>query len=124
MAAAHPAKASRPHVVKYFLRLLGADNADPTIEEGFGIKSVARTGEGAYRITFQQDPGLFLGLSGFGFMATTPGDLKGYTMVVDSPYDTTNFQLDVVVYNSSFAAADLIAAQWGTLELAFSEHGN
>ena len=123
MAAPHPARASRPHVVKYFMRLLGANGADLTIEEGAGIKSVARTGEGAYRITFQQDPGYFLGLAGFGFMATTPGDLKGYTLVIDGPYDATNFILDFVVYDSSFAAADLIAAQWATLEIAFSEHG-
>jgi hypothetical protein len=123
MAAAHPAKASRPHVVKYIGRFLGANNADLTIEEGNNMKTAARTGEGAYRLTFNQDPGLFLGLTGFGFQATTPGDLKGYTVVVDAPYDATNLTLDFVVYDSTFTAADLIAAQWVTLELAFSEHG-
>jgi hypothetical protein len=124
MASAHPSKANGPHTVKHVLRILGANGADATVEYGPFVKSVARTGEGAYRITWQQDPGLYLGMTGFGFQATTPGDLKGYTVVIDAPYDATNLQLDFVVYDSTFTAADIIAAQWLTLELAFSEHGN
>lgn len=122
MAAGHPKKANRPHVVDYHVRLLGANNADFTNQEGALIKSVARTGEGLYTITWAQDPGLFCNWN-FGFGALVPADLKGYT-VVRGVYSATAFTLAFEVYNSSFAAADLIADQYLDLTLSFSEYGN
>ncbi len=122
MGAAHPKKASRPHVVGYHLRLLGADGADLTIEEGVGIKSVARVSEGLYRVSWQQDPGLFINATS-GLQAATCSDLKGHTVVFDT-YDATNFQLDFTLFNAADAADDLLVNEYLGLTVSFSEHGN
>lgn len=125
MAAAHPKKANRPHIVDYHIRLLGANGADATIEEGAGIKSVARTGEGAYTVTFQQDPGLFCNWC-FGFGAVTHADVKGYSVVRGVPVaasGSTPATITFVVYDSTFAAADIIAAQYLDITFSYSEHG-
>jgi len=122
MASAHPAKANRPHVVDHIMRLQGGNGADLTIEEGSFIKSVARTGEGAYRITWQQDPGQFLGPKSATFSSATMADTKGHTVTFDT-YDATNLQLDFSVWDSAFAADDLLVNEYLTLTISFSEHG-
>lgn len=106
-----------PDEVTHRVRLLGANDAHPTAETGGGGITATRTGEGAYRVTFAESPGIFVGWA-CGLGAATPGDLAGYTAVRDT-YDATNFRLDFVVYNSSFAAADLIANQYIDLAMTF-----
>ena len=126
MAAPHVHRANRPHVVEYFLRLLGTGAADMTIQEGSFIKSVTRTGAGTYLITFQQDPGLFLNWT-FGFGSVTMTDIKGYTVVrgvFTAATTTAQATLAFTTFNSSFAATDMAANQFLDLTLAFSEHGN
>lgn len=122
MPSGHPAKANRSHIVDYKIRILGANGADATVQEGVGVTSVARTGEGAYTITFSKDPGLFVGWS-IDFGAATPADLAGYTGV-RGVYSASARTLAFVVYNSSFAAADLIADQYADITVSFSEYGN
>jgi hypothetical protein len=121
MASPHPKRANRSHIVDYHLRLLGGNGADFTIQDGVGIKSVARTGEGAYTITFQHDPGPFVNWTA-GLAALVPADLAGYT-VVRGVYSATAKTLAFVVYNSTFAAADLLVDQYLDLTISFSEHG-
>lgn len=115
---------SVPQERAYNLRLLGANGANPTIQEGTlcGI-TATRTGEGAYRLTFSStnNPGKFIGWF-VGFGAATPADLKGYTAVRDT-YDSSGLILDFVVYDSSFAAADIIADQYIDVHLVFSQSG-
>ena len=117
MTQAYPTRATRPEVFTTHIRLLGVNGADPTKEEGEGV-TVTRTGEGAYRIVFAEQPFQWLGYD-FGFQAATPADVAGYTVGADT-WDATNKRLDIVVYNSSFAAADIIAAQYLTLRLHFA----
>lgn len=113
----YPPKTSIPDERKYRIRLEGANGADPENELGVGV-TVTRTGEGAYLITWADNPGTFIGwYPGFG--ATTPADLKGYT-VVRGVYDASALTMAFVVYDSSFAAADLIADQWLDLVIEFS----
>jgi hypothetical protein len=100
------------------VKITGINGANPTNVIAPGC-TVTRTGEGAYLITWGESPGTYKGLKGFGFEATTPADLAGYT-VVTGVYNATAKTLAFVVYNSSFAAADLIAAQSLTLNLGFS----
>jgi hypothetical protein len=52
------------------------------------------------------------------FGAATPGDLAGYTAVRDTYASQV---LDFVVYNSSFAAADLIADQYADIVVEFAD---
>lgn len=121
MGAAHPTKANRPHVVDHHIRLQGADGADLTIEEGSFIKSVTRQGEGVYRISWQQDPGVFLDAR-YGLQAATMTDLKGHTVVFDT-YDATNFQLDFTLFSAADTADDLLVNEYLGLVISFSEHG-
>lgn len=102
----------------YRLRLLGTGAANPTVEVGQRV-TVARVSTGLYRLTWGEGPGTFVGWH-FGLGAATPADLKGYTVVRDT-YDTTNHQLDLAVYNSSFALADLAATQYLDAAIVFAE---
>jgi hypothetical protein len=102
---------------KYQIRLLGVNGADPTKELGQGV-TVTRTGEGAYLITWAENPGVFVGWAP-GFGAATPADLKGYTVVRDT-YDSATLSLAFVVYDSTFTAADIIANQYLDLEVRFA----
>lgn len=100
------------------VKVLGVNGADPTNAIAPGC-TVTRTGEGAYLITWGEYPGTYKGLKGYGFEATTPADLKGYT-VVTGLYNATARTLAFVVYDSTFTAADLVALQSLTLTLGFS----
>jgi len=68
-------------------------------------------------------PGAFVGCTGHCFEATTPGDLKGFT-VVPGVYNATTKKLRVNIFNSTFNLADLAALNWLTLELCFKETGS
>lgn len=114
-------KTSIPDERRYRIRLLGVNGADPTEQLGQGI-ATTRTGEGAYRITFAENPGTFVGWS-CSFGAATPADLKGYTAVRDTftaQSGATLAYLDFVVYDSTFTAADLIANQYADITVEFS----
>lgn len=115
-----PTKSAVPDERKYRIRLLGANGADPTAQLGAGV-TVTRTGEGAYLITWARNPGTFLGWSA-DLAADTPADLAGYTVVRDT-YNSSTFTLAFVVYNSTFAAADIIAAQYLDITVEFSTNG-
>ena len=114
-------KSTIPDERKFRIRLLGVNGADPTEQLGRGA-TPTRTGEGAYRLSFDYNPGTFIGWS-CSFGAATPADLKGYTAVRDTytaPSGATDGYLDFVVYDSTFTAADLIADQYADIEVIFS----
>lgn len=113
---AYPLRSCVPDVWAYPMRILGANGANPTEEVGPGV-AITRTGEGAYLITWAESPGTFVGWS-CNFGAATPADLAGYTAVRDT-YDSSAKTLAFVTYNSSFAAADVIAAQYADIVVYF-----
>lgn len=119
MAAEFPSKSNIPNERIYRLRVLGTGAANPTVEAGSNV-TVTWVSTGLYRLTWSAGPGKFVGMNAPGLGAATPGDLKGYSVVRDT-YDTTNHQLDISVYNSSFALADLAANQYVDLTIVFSE---
>lgn len=98
-------------------RMLGVNDANPTIQVGEHGATITRTGEGAYLITFDDTPGPFAGFYA-GFQAATPADLKGYSCVADT-YDTATNTLPFVIYNASVTAADLIANQYAWITVEF-----
>lgn len=104
----------------FYVRLLGANGANPTEEMGSNHVAITRTGEGAYLATWDEYPGEFLGWR-VGFGAATPADLAGYTAVRDT-FDTSTNSVAFVIYNSSFAAADLIANQYADIEFLFADN--
>ncbi len=113
-------KSSAPGERNYRIRLLGVNDANPTAQVGQGVV-VTRTGEGAYLITWANNPGTFIGWTEC-FGALVPGDLKGYT-AVRGVYSTTSdvFTMAFVTYNSSFSAADIIADQYADICVTFKE---
>lgn len=99
------------------IRIQGTGAADPTVEVGQRVK-VTHVTTGQYRITWSEAPGQFE-VASLDLGAANPADLKGYSVVRDT-YDSTNLQIDFVVFNSSFNAADLAAAQFLDLTITFS----
>lgn len=103
-------------------KILGVNDANPTTQLGLDLATITRTGEGAYLATWKENPGIFAAIGGFGFIAATPADLKGYTVVFDT-YDSSTKSMPFVVYNSAFVAADLIANQYLAFSVVFQVNG-
>lgn len=120
MTAFYPARGTVQEGTDYAIRILGTGAATPTKQEGEGV-TVSYLATGSYRITFAENPFQFIGAF-YGLLATTNSALKGYT-VVFTDYDATNFRLDFIVYNSSFAAADLAATQRLCIFARFAKTG-
>lgn len=118
----YPERSQLPEAYKVHVLLSGGNGADLVVEEGVGAMLTApRSGEGAYTLTITgMNPGVFKGWR-WGFGAATPADCAGYTAVRDTPvaYDGSTWTMPFVVYNSSFAAADLLVDQYIDLELVF-----
>jgi hypothetical protein len=105
------------------VNLQGQGAAAPTRLKGRNNYSVARSGAGAYKISFNDDPGpTFLGIAGFAFGDPTATNVLGWTVATGTytgPSGATAASLTFTVGNSSFAAADLLATSTLTLLLAF-----
>jgi hypothetical protein len=118
---AFPDRASEAEVTTYLVRLLGTGAAAPTKEYGQNI-TVTRTGVGAYRLTFSDGPGVFLGYQ-YAFEAATPGNLKTCTLVATT-WDATNKRLDVQLYDSAGAARELaVTTERINMTLNFKQTG-
>jgi hypothetical protein len=112
-------RVSEPEEEEYLISITGVDDTNPTERYGRGV-AVTRTAEGVYRMTWSTNPGTFLGIAGYCFGADTMSDVKGYTLTRDTYSASAGvYTLDVSVWNSSFAAADLIAAQYVDLVVRF-----
>lgn len=113
---AYPVKATEPEIWLHFVRLLGTGADVPTKEIGQGI-TVTRADTGVLVFTWAENPGTFIGMYR-GFRATTPGDVDRFDIVHEA-YDATTRSLQMTVYNESGSAADLAAAQYVSVMLAF-----
>lgn len=106
---------AQPQVVAYEVLAQGGSTS-VTKEHGKGV-TVSRTGDGAYRITWNENPGAFQSVT-HSLQAATPGDLAGHTVIFDT-YDSTNKRLDFVVYNDTPAAHDLAADEYINVTVKF-----
>lgn len=113
----YPVRASQGDTNEYVIRILGVDDSNPTEQVGAGVV-ITRTAEGVYLVTWATNPGVFSGIKGYCFGAATASDVKGYTLT-RGVYNSTAFTLALSVWNSSFAAADLIANQYLDVTVAF-----
>lgn len=117
-----PSKSSHPNTRYHHVRLLGTGAADPTKEVGHGI-TATRTAEGVYKLTWADNPGVFLGIVGYIFGDTTPGDVKGHTLTRDTFSAFTSSSaayVEVSVWDSTFAANDLGATEYVDITIAFA----
>ncbi len=109
---------SEPQLKRYHVRLQGTGAAAPTKVFGAGI-TVSRTGVGVYRLQFGSEfIGKYVGAKAPFFEDATASVVKGWT-VTATPYDVTNRRIDISVWNSAFAAADLAATSLLNLEIDF-----
>lgn len=107
----------------YQVRILGTGAANPTKEIGQGV-TVTRTSEGLYRFSFNENPGTFVGIRGYCFGDTTPGDVKGHTLTRDTyvaPSGSTDGYIECNVWDSGFATDDLDATEYLDVTFAFSD---
>jgi hypothetical protein len=123
MTQFYPGRSAKREMLEYPLRILGTGAASPTKQEGQGM-TVTWISTGLYEVAFTGDsPFQFVGWTGPGWIATTPGDLKGYTAVCGD-YNTTTKKIRVSIYNSSFALADLAATQRMSTTFKFARTGS
>jgi hypothetical protein len=87
------------------VHLTGTGAANPVTNYGQAC-TITRLAVGRYKIAFREWMGLFVGLVGFAFGATTPGDVKGQTITYGD-FDATNQAIEIDVWSSVFAADDL-----------------
>lgn len=100
------------------IKILGTGAGNPTKLLGTGA-TITRSAQGIYLITWKENPGVYDGLLGFGFSATTKTGPKGYTVVADLVM--SGLTLAFEVFDSTFAAVDLAAAQHLTLGFLFQD---
>lgn len=109
---------SEPQLKRYHVRTLGTGAATPTKVFGAGM-TITRTGVGVWRVQFGSEfIGKYVGIKGAFFEDATPSVVKGWTLTA-SPYDTTNRRIDISIWNSSFAAAELAATSFLNFEIDF-----
>ena len=116
MLNAYPHRTTRPESQEHLIRLEGAGTSAPVKHLGAGV-TLSRTGAGVYRITWDDNPGVFLG-AWAQLQAADPSDLDGYTVTFGA-YDSTNQRIDMRVEDGT-AAADLGADEFACLSIVFS----
>lgn len=109
---------------RYVLGLTGTGAADATKRYGDNMSCV-RQGVGVHRVSFLTHPGA---LKAFfcGLRATAPAALKGYTVTAGAyvaAAGNTPGYIEISIWDSAFAAADLAAAQFLELEFVFAGMG-
>ena len=116
MQGAAPQRNTQAECIGHCVRGQGGSSTI-TKEIGPGV-ALTRTGAGAYLLTWDENPGVFMGVLAT-LAAATPGNLAGHTVIFDT-YDATTRTLPFVVYNASFAAHDLAANEYVHIEAKFA----
>lgn len=88
---------------------------------GRGV-TVTYVGTGLVDLVWTEYPGVYIGVDGYCFDATTSSALKGYTLVPGA-YNATTRTLRLSITNASDALADLAALQNLTVGIAFKRTG-
>jgi hypothetical protein len=117
MLDAFKLKASQGELVAHVITAEGGSAAITKVE-GPGV-AVTRDDTGDYVLTWDENPGKFIGAV-YGLQAATPSALAGHTVVFDT-FDTTTFALPLTVTNASDAAHDLAADEYVTVVAFFAQ---
>lgn len=119
-----PYRTSEPELTGSIVKFVGGAAA---VTKLFGkALAVNYVGTGIVNLVWKENPGAFVGVLGHCFEATVHAGVKGYT-VVAGVYNPATFTLQIQIFNSAFALADLAALQWLTIVLGFkyaSQTGN
>ncbi len=115
-------RAHQPDPKYHHLRMLGTGAGIPTIEVGHGM-TLSRTAQGVIKVTWNDNPGVFLGVAGYMFGDTTPADVKGYSIsrdTISAASSTADAYLELSFWDSSFAAVDLSTTSYLDITFAFA----
>lgn len=118
--AEYDGKCTEPEFREHIVKFVGG-SAAVTKVFGNGI-DVAYTATGRVTLTWSdtaENPGRFIGITGFCFQGTTPGDVDLFQLVHEA-FNTTTRTLVLNMYESG-SLADLAALEWLTVKVAFSE---
>lgn len=115
-----PSKETVQELRTYHIRLVGANGANPTVQEGSGV-TVTRTSEGLYKITWAENPFQFIGC-GHSFGSLIMTDMADYTFV-RGLYSSTLFTLAFSIIKQNGSVEDLIVDQYLDIQVHFSVSG-
>jgi len=110
-------KFTEPDYVGSIIRFTGNGTGAVTKNFGRGV-TVTRTGVGILTIVWDEFPGVFIGIMGWSFSATTASGVKGWT-VVPGDYVTSTRTLTINMTNGSDTLADLSSTQQLTMMISF-----
>lgn len=113
----YPLRSNEPDMRLDVLKFVGGTAA---ITQTRGKAIVATyISTGVVELTFPDGPQNYVGLAGFGFEATVPAQVAGYTCNTNV-YNTATKKLRVYIYANSAGVptlTDLAALQWLTLNI-------
>jgi hypothetical protein len=112
-------RSTEPEQDETVIGITGTGADDPTKRVGRGV-TITWVSTGRYRITWASAPGIFEAVLGPVFGADTASDVKGYTLTRGA-YSSAARTLDLYVWDSTFTAADLAAAQYLDLTVRFKQ---
>lgn len=113
---------TEPAVWHSIVRMVGTGADVPTKILGSGI-TLSRTAAGRILLTWADNPGTFAGFT-WGLQATTQSDVKGHTVTAGAwPQTASTYTLEIDIWDSTFAAEDLEALEWLTLDIMFKQTG-
>lgn len=114
-------KNSEPELRRELVRVVGAGSGGSAIEVlGAGLK-VNYIGTGIFDLAWSLNddvPGYPAGVIGATFQATTPANVKGYSLVAGAYVPSTR-KLRVNLYDGSNNLVDLKALEWVAFEVLF-----
>jgi len=115
---AYPVRSGIPEVYKYIVRMTGTGASVPTQNYPAASSGVtlARTSAGLFTLTWTDDPGTYLGITGQSFGGTTTINMLNHEA---REVSYASKVLTFTVYDDT-AVDDLEAAEFLTLEIAFS----
>lgn len=104
-----------------YIKLNGNGTAAPTIVHGTGV-TIARAGAGDYKITFDENPGIYIGPPMCGFEDATESGMAGFSIVWNTFVAYTSSVsavAELILYNASQVATDLTTAMYLSIYMPF-----
>jgi hypothetical protein len=114
-----PLRGTQPEQVDHLVKFVGG-TAAVTKVYGAGV-TTTYISTGVVDLTWAtgaHNPGTCLGVTGYVYQATTPADVKTYTLV-PGVYNTTTCTLRLSMYEGG-TLTDLAALEWLTVTVAFT----
>ncbi len=110
-------RASEAELRRHVVNMTGVGAGAPTKNYGQGI-TITRVAQGRVRLTWAENPGIYVGVISKSLDAHTQGNVKQWS-VVAGDWDNVNYALEVDLFDGAGAAVDLAAQEYLTLTIGF-----